>query len=59
MLMRDAGEQLGAVLDRDTRYWEEALPLYAELQIDVAGDARALRQTGRRGGPEPELVEGG
>ena len=44
MLMRDAGVQLSAILDRDRdlRYWLEALPLYAELQIDVVTDAEEL-----------------
>jgi hypothetical protein len=44
MLMPDAGEQLQVVLERDLdlRYWEEALPLYAELQIDAAPDAGEL-----------------
>jgi len=48
MLMRDAGEQLSATLDRDpdTRYWEEALPLYAELQIEAAPDADELVRAG-------------
>jgi hypothetical protein len=48
MLMRDAGEQLSAVLDRDPdpRYWEEALPLYAELQIEAAADADELVRAG-------------
>jgi hypothetical protein len=44
MLMRDAGTQLSAILaeQRELRYWEEALPLYAELQIDAAPDAEEL-----------------
>lgn len=48
MLMPDAGEQLGVVLerDRDIRYWIEALPLYAELQIDAAPDADEFRAAG-------------
>jgi hypothetical protein len=44
MLMRSGGESLDSILDRDLdlRYWEEALPLYAELQIEVAADADEL-----------------
>jgi hypothetical protein len=62
MLMRDGGEQLGAVLDRDldTRYWEEALPLYAELQIEAMPDVERLIAAGafdRRSAGLPELYE--
>ncbi len=62
MLMRDAGEQLSAVLegDRDLRYWEESLPLYAELQIDAAADADELVRAGafdRRSAGLPALYE--
>ena len=48
MLMRDAGEPLGSLLDRnlDTRYWEESLPLYAELQIAAMSDAERLVEAG-------------
>jgi Phosphotransferase enzyme family len=48
MLMRDAGPQLSAILedDRDLRYWEEALPLYAELQLEAAADADELVAAG-------------
>jgi hypothetical protein len=48
MLMQDAGEELGAVLERDldTRYWEEAMPLYAELQIAAMPDAERLVAAG-------------
>jgi hypothetical protein len=48
MLMRDAGEELGDILERDldTRYWEAALPLYAELQIAAAPDAERLVEAG-------------
>jgi len=48
MLMQDAGEQLSAVLDRhrDLRYWEAALPVYAELQLAVAPDADQLLAAG-------------
>jgi hypothetical protein len=44
MLMRDAGPQLSAILEeaRDLRYWEESLPLYAELQLEAAADADEL-----------------
>jgi hypothetical protein len=39
MLMPDGGTTLRAVIqaDRDIRYWEAALPIYAQLQIDMAG----------------------
>ena len=62
MLMRDAGPQLSAVLeqDLDLRYWEEALPLYAELQIDAASDANELLAAGvfdRRAAVLPALYE--
>lgn len=62
MLMRDAGEPLDSVLDRDldTRYWEEALPLYAELQIEAAPDAEAMIEAGvfdRRSAGLPALYE--
>jgi hypothetical protein len=62
MLMRDAGEQLSSVLDRDrdTRYWEEALPLYAELQIEAFPDAERLVEAGafdRRSAGLPALYE--
>jgi hypothetical protein len=48
MLMRDGGEALRDVLERepDVRYWEEALPLYAELQIEAAADAGELAAAG-------------
>jgi Phosphotransferase enzyme family len=44
MLMGDGGERLREVIarERDLRRWLELLPLYAELQIDLAGDADAL-----------------
>ena len=62
MLMRDGGVQLSAVLDRDPDlgYWERALPLYAELQLDCAPDAEALAKAGaydRRGAVLPEIYE--
>jgi hypothetical protein len=62
MLMRDGGEQLGDVLERDpdTRYWEEAMPLYAELQIEVARDAERLVAAGafdRRSAGLPALYD--
>jgi phosphotransferase family enzyme len=63
MLMLDAGEQLNAVLerDRDPRYWEEALPVYAELQLAVARDAEKLMEAGafdRRLASLPDLTRG-
>jgi Phosphotransferase enzyme family len=44
MLMGDGGERLREVVERERSLdrWLEALPLYAELQIDAAGDADAL-----------------
>ncbi len=62
MLMRDAGPQLSFVLegDLDIRYWEEALPLYAELQIEAAPDADALVEAGafdRRSSALPSIYE--
>jgi hypothetical protein len=62
MLMRDAGEQLSTVLerDRDPRYWEEALSLYAELQIEAAADAEELVLAGafdRRSAGLPPLYQ--
>jgi hypothetical protein len=62
MLMRDAGEQLGTLLERDldTRYWEEALPLYAELQIAAAEDAQRIVDVGtfdRRSALLPAVYE--
>jgi hypothetical protein len=48
MLMRDSGEQLHVVLERDRalRYWVEALPRYAELQLAAAGAVDALLSAG-------------
>jgi hypothetical protein len=62
MLMADGGEQLSAVLesDLDVRYWEEALPLYAELQIEAAPAAGELVAAGafdRRTAVLPETYE--
>ena len=62
MLMRDGGEELGSVLERDldSRYWEEALALYAELQIEVSADAQQLLDAGafdRRSAGLPSLYE--
>lgn len=62
MLMRSGGEPLQSVLerDRDPRYWEEALPLYAELQIEAADDADELVGVGtfdRRSAGLPALYE--
>jgi hypothetical protein len=63
MLMHDAGPQLSAILaeNLDLRYWEDALPLYAELQLDAAADADALAAAGafdRRATVLPVLYEG-
>ena len=62
MLMRDAGEELGGILERDldTRYWEEALSLYAELQIEASVDAETMVAAGafdRRSGGLHTLYE--
>ena len=62
MLMRDAGEQLEHILarDLDLRYWEQALPLYAELQIEAAADADELVAAGafeRRSSLLPAVYE--
>jgi hypothetical protein len=62
MLMPDAGEQLSVILERelDLRYWEEALPLYAGLQIEAAQDAGELVAAGafdRRSAALPALYE--
>ena len=48
MLMRSGGEPLDSVLERDLdlRYWVEALPLYAELQIEAAAFAGELLRAG-------------
>lgn len=63
MLMRSGGESLGRLLERklDLKYWEQALSLYAELQIDVAADADALLVAGafdRRSAGLPAVYEG-
>jgi Phosphotransferase enzyme family len=62
MLMRDGGEALSELLDRnlEVRYWEEALPLYAELQIAAMADADELRAAGafdRRSEALPPIYE--
>jgi hypothetical protein len=43
-LMRDAGPQLRTVVKRGepAPFWDELLPLYAELQIELAKDAQEL-----------------
>jgi Phosphotransferase enzyme family len=48
MLMRDGGERLREVIERerDLARWLELLPLYAELQIELAGDADSLVASG-------------
>lgn len=62
MLMRDGGVQLSTVLEQapDLRYWEEALPLYAELQIDTSPDTAELLAAGafdRRSSVLPGVYE--
>ena len=59
MLMRDGGDQLSS-LPADLRHWEEALPLYAELQIATMPDAGELLAIGtfdRRSAGLPGLYE--
>jgi hypothetical protein len=48
MLMSDAGAQLRALIagERSLTRWLDVLPLYAGLQIDLAGDAQALIELG-------------
>lgn len=48
LLMVDGGTRLREVLaaDRDLRHWEDLLPRYAELQIDVAGRLGELLKHG-------------
>ena len=60
MLMRSGGESLDGILDRDpdVRYWEEALPLYAQLQVEAAADVEELVAAGafdRRSAALPAL----
>ena len=61
MLMRDGGVQLSTVLEHEPelRYWEEALPLYAQLQIDASADSAELpggrRVRSARGGASCRL----
>ena len=61
MLMRDGGVQLSELpADDQLRHWEQALPLYAELQIDAAPDADELLRAGafdRRAVVLPGLFE--
>jgi aminoglycoside phosphotransferase (APT) family kinase protein len=44
MLMRDGGEQLRGVIERERKleHWLDVLPLYAELQIAAAADVGRL-----------------
>ena len=44
MLMPDGGTTLRSVIqaDRDIRHWEAALPIYAQLQIDMAAQVDQL-----------------
>jgi hypothetical protein len=48
MLMRDGGERLREVIrrERDLSRWLDLLPRYAELQIDLVGDADELAAVG-------------
>jgi hypothetical protein len=55
MLMRDGGEQLRAVIERERRleHWLDVLPLYAELQIAAVAD---VDQLVARGAPDRGLA---
>ena len=55
MLLRDGGEQLRAVIERERKleHWLDVLPLYAELQIAAAPDAEKLIA---RGAPDRRLT---
>src|SRR5829696_6990867 len=48
MLMADGGTTLRAVIqaDHDIRHWEAALPIYAQLQIDMAAQLDQLLALG-------------
>ncbi len=48
MLLPDGGTTLRAVIqaDRDIRHWEAALPIYAQLQIDMAAQLDTLLELG-------------
>jgi hypothetical protein len=56
MLMADAGTRLREIVerDRDMSCWLEILPLYARLQLDLAGDADELVA---RGAPDLRLAK--
>jgi len=55
MLMRDGGEQLREVIERERKleHWLEVLPLYAELQIAAVADVDELIT---RGAPDRGLA---
>jgi aminoglycoside phosphotransferase (APT) family kinase protein len=55
MLMRDGGEQLSDVIERERKleHWLDVLPLYAELQIAATNDADQLIA---RGAPDRGLT---
>ena len=55
MLMRDGGEQLRAVIERERKleHWLDVLPLYAELQIAAVADVEQLIA---RGAPDRGLA---
>src|SRR2546429_9994472 len=48
MLMADGGERLRELVEREGRLdrWLDVLPLYAELQLDLAADADRLLALG-------------
>jgi hypothetical protein len=57
LLMRDAGPQLREALadSDDASIWDELLPLYASLQIDLAGSAEELIALGTPDDPPANL----
>ncbi len=62
MLMSDGGQRLREIIknDRDIRHWEKLLPLYAELQIEIASrlpELLVLETPDRQLGRFPEQYE--
>ncbi len=55
LLMRDGGEQLRAVIERERKleHWLDVLPVYAELQIAAVADVEQLIA---RGAPDRSLA---
>ncbi len=58
MLLRDGGEQLREVIERERKleHWLDVLPIYAELQIAAAADVDQLIA---RGAPDRGLADSG